>query len=109
MVLKRQQVCNRQLKLLSDVSFKSFILIIADHIAYHFMPAQIKPKSFELRQNFYFLTKVDSSHDYVHVSVYVVTTSTTSTSTQTFHFQRALTMSVDSCTETRSTLSLSVL
>ena len=107
MVLKRQQVCNRQLKLLSDVSFKSFILIIADHIAYHFMPAQIKPKSFELRQNFYFLTKVDSSHDYVHVSVYVVTTSTTST--QTFHFQRALTMSVDSCTETRSTLSLSVL
>ena len=104
MVLKRQQVCNRQLKLLSDVSFKSFILIIADHIAYHFMPAQIKPKLFELRQNFYFLTKVDSSHDYVHVSVYVATTSTTSTQT----FQRALTVSVDSCTETRSTLSVSL-
>ena len=61
------------------------------------MPAQIKPKSFESRQNSFssFLPGVDASHVYVRASALGCFYSLISTQT----FWRVLTASVDSCSE----------
>ena len=58
-------------------------------------PAQIKLKSFESRQNFFFLPGVDVSHVYVHAWVLGCFHSLISTQT----FRRVLTASVGSCAE----------
>ena len=62
-----------------------------------FTPAQIKPKSFESRRNF-FLPRVDASH--VYVRAWALGCFHILVSTQTF--RRALTASVDSCAEIKS-------
>ena len=61
------------------------------------MPAQIKPKSFESRQNsFFFKPGVDAPHVYMHACAlgcfysHIISIQT---------FQRVLTASVDSCAE----------
>ena len=59
-----------------------------------FAPAQIKPQSFESRQNF-FLPGVDASHVYVRAWALGCFCGHISTRT----FRRALTASVDSCAE----------
>ena len=61
------------------------------------MPAQIKPKSFELKWNI-FLPGVDVSHGYVGVWALGCFHSHVSTRT----IRRALTASVDSCAEIKS-------
>ena len=63
------------------------------------MPAQIKPKSFESRENsFFFLPGVDAPHVYVHAWALGCFRSHISTPA----FQRLLTTSVDSCAEIKS-------
>ena len=62
-------------------------------------PAQIKPKSFESRRNS-FLPGVDAPH--VYVRAWALDCFHSRISTQTF--RRALTASVDSCTEIKSAL-----
>ena len=61
-------------------------------------PAQIKPKSFKSRRNFFFLPGVDASH--VYVRAWALGCFYSHISTQTF--RRALTASVDSCAEIKS-------
>ena len=61
------------------------------------MPAQIKPKSFESRWDFFF-TRGNASHDYMRGWVLGCFHSLISTQT----FQRALTVPVDSCAEIQS-------
>ena len=61
-------------------------------------PAEIKPKSFESRQNSFFLPGVDASH--VYVSAWVLGCFHRHISTQTF--RRALTASVDSYAKIKS-------
>ena len=68
-------------------------------------PAQIKPKSFELRQTLFILPRVDASHVYMCAKALGCFHSLISTQT----FQRALTASVDSCTEIKSAPSLALL
>ena len=67
------------------------------YVAMLLTPAQIKPKSFELRRNFFFLPGVDAS---VYVHPWVLGCFHSLISTQTF--QRALTALVDSCVEIKS-------
>ena len=64
------------------------------------MPAEIKPKLFELRQNFFlfFLPGVDASHVYVRVWALGCFHSLISTQTH----RRALTALVDSSTEIKN-------
>ena len=68
-------------------------------------PAQIKPKSFESRWNFFlrFLPGLDASH--VYVGAWAPDCFHSHISTQTF--RRALTASVDSCSEIKSALAFS--
>ena len=61
-------------------------------------PAQKNPKSFESRWNSFFLPRVDASH--VYVGALVLGCFYSHISTQTF--QRALTVSLDSCMEIKS-------
>ena len=75
--------------IISDVCF------ITDHVA---TPAQIKPKSFESRQNSIFLPGVDVPHVYMRAWVLGCFYSHISTR----NFRRALTASVDSCAEIKS-------
>ena len=65
-------------------------------------PAQIKPKSFESRRNFFFLPGVDASHVYVRDGALGCFHSLISTQT----IRRALTASLDSCVEIKSALSV---
>ena len=71
------------------------MLVLCCHVAY-----ASKPKSFEMRRNFFFLLGVDVSH--VYVRAWALGCFHILISTQTF--RRALTVSVDSCTEIKSDL-----
>ena len=65
-------------------------------------PAQIKPKSFESRRPLFILPGVDASHVYVRARTLGCFHSLISAET----FRRALTTSVDSCTEIKSASSV---
>ena len=80
-------------QIISDVCF------ITDHVR---TPAQIKPKSFELRRNSFFLPGVDAPH--VYVGAWALRCFHSLISTRTF--RRALTASLDSCAEIKSTPSV---
>ena len=84
MVLKRQYVCTRHLKL-----YQAFL--------FYNRPVQIKPKSFESRRNC-FLPVADAPHVYVRAWALGCFHSLITTQT----FWRALIASVDSCAETKS-------
>ena len=66
------------------------------------MPAQIEPKSFESKRTLFFLPGVDTSHVYVRARALGCFHSLIITKT----FRRALTASVDSCAEIKSTPSV---
>ena len=68
------------------------------YVAMLLTPAQVIPKSFETRRNFFFLPGVDASHVYVRASALGCFHSLFSTQT----FRRALTASVDSCAVVKS-------
>ena len=71
------------------------------------MPAQIKPKSFEIETDpfyFIFLPGVDVPHVYVHA--WALGCFHSLISTQTFRTRRALTVLVDSCAEIKSAPSM---
>ena len=81
--------------LLQTTRIISHVCFITDHVA---TPAQIKPQSFESRQNFFFLPGVDVPHVYVHAWVLGCFYSHISTQT----FRRPLTASLDSYAEIKS-------
>ena len=84
------------LSLLQTTWIISDVCFITDHVA---TPAQIKPQSFELRQNsLFFLPGVDVPHVYMHAWALACFYSHISTRT----FRRPLTVSLDSCMEIKS-------
>ena len=87
LVLRWREVCNSQLGL-----YQTFITPTL------LTPAQIKPKSFELRRNSLFLPRVDVPHVYVHAWTLHYLHNLVSTQT----IQKVLTALAGSCTEMKS-------
>ena len=83
--------------LLQKPQIKQGVSFIA---ANKFTPAQIKPQPFESRRNSFFYPGVDASHVYVRALALGCFYSHIIISTRTV--RRALTASVDSCTEIKS-------
>ena len=65
-----------------------------------FTPAQIKPKSFESRRNFFLLFLPGVAAPHVYVRAWALGCFYSHISTQTF--RKALTASVDSCAEIKN-------
>ena len=87
LLVLKQFVCYKQLRL-----YQMFVLQMTALL----MPAQIKPKSFETRQNSFLFF-----HPWwMHLLAWVLGCFYSQISTQTF--RRVLTTSVDSCTEIKS-------
>ena len=90
-MLKWQQVCNRQLKVISDVSF------ITAHVAYAITN---KTKAVRIETELFILLGAEAPN--IYVRAWMLCCLHSSISTQTF--RRALAASVDSCAEIKSAL-----